>query len=59
VSGKFDRGINSFPLVAIKINPPYWRTLIAAERLGQFVRNGERGKLVIYRRVEIADEENW
>jgi antirestriction protein ArdC len=56
VSKKPYRGVNSFLLGATKYVSPYWLTLKQANQLGGSVRKGEHGELVIFWKVEGADE---
>jgi antirestriction protein ArdC len=56
VSKKTYRGVNSFLLGATKYISPYWLTLKQANQLGGSVRKGEHGELVIFWKVEGADE---
>jgi antirestriction protein ArdC len=56
VSKKTYRGVNSFLLGATKYISPYWLALKQANQLGGSVRKGEHGELVIFWKVEGADE---
>jgi antirestriction protein ArdC len=56
VSKKTYRGVNSFLLGATKYVSPYWLTLKQANQLDGSVRKGEHGEIVIFWKVEGADE---
>jgi antirestriction protein ArdC len=56
VSKKTYRGVNSFLLGATKYVSPYWLTLKQANQLGGSVRKGEHGEIVIFWKVEGAEE---
>jgi antirestriction protein ArdC len=56
VSKKTYRGVNSFLLGATKYVSPFWLTLRQANQQGGSVRKGEHGEIVIFWKVEGADE---
>jgi antirestriction protein ArdC len=56
VSKKTYRGVNSFLLGATKYVSPFWLTLKQANQLGGSVRKREHGEIVIFWKVEGADE---
>ena len=56
VSKKTYRGINSFLLGATKYVSPYWLTFKQANQLGGAVRKGEHGEIVVFWKIEDADQ---
>src|SRR6202050_2357701 len=56
VSKKTYRGINSFLLGATKYVSPYWLTFKQANQLGGTVRKGEHGEIVVFWKIEDADQ---
>jgi antirestriction protein ArdC len=56
VSKKTYRGINAFLLGATKYVSPYWLTLKQANQLHGSVRKGEHGEIVVFWKIEDADQ---
>ena len=56
VSNKTYRGINSFLLGATKYVSPFWLTFKQANQLGGAVRKGEHGEIVVFWKIEDADQ---
>ena len=54
-SKKIYRGVNFFLLSATKYVSPYWLTLKQANELGGSVRKGEHGEIVVFWRVDEAE----
>jgi len=59
VSKKTYRGINSFLLGATKYVSPYWLTFKQANQLGGAVRKGEHGEIVVFWKIEDADQTDF
>ena len=55
VSKKIYRGVNFFLLSATKHVSPYWLTLKQANDVGGSVRKGEHGEIVVFWRVDEAE----
>jgi len=59
VSQKPYRGINVFLLLAMSYESPYWLTCRQANRLGGFVRKGEKAcPVVFWKQLKIEDKES-